>query len=163
MHLGLHLFEARGGAALQVFYAREELEEPLALLALHLAVLHGRAPQGLVQLGGEECIRASLVLSGLRSEPEEHVVLDAALLRLVRLQDEVTVTYVKASLLPLWHIHKVEALHLPDFHASRAQTCKFGLERVAGHREFAEMRVYPMFAQRSRCCSGRCRRWLCRR
>jgi hypothetical protein len=37
-------------------------QEAVALLALHLAVLHGRAAQGVVQLGGEEGVGAGLVL-----------------------------------------------------------------------------------------------------
>ena len=112
------MVKAAGHATLEVINLLEERVELLALVHHHLAVLHRRAVEQVVQLHGLVRGGALLVLAAIEAEPEEHVLVELVALGVLgRLQHDVRVALVEVAVLRLRPSLHFELLDAPDLEA----------------------------------------------
>ena len=111
------MVKAAGHATLEVINLLEERVELLALVHHHLAVLHRRAVEQVVQLHGLVRGGALLVLAAIEAEPEEHVLVELVALGVLgRLQHDVRVALVEVAVLRLRPSLHLERFNPPDLH-----------------------------------------------
>mmetsp|Transcript_102250 Transcript_102250/g.324876 ORF Transcript_102250/g.324876 Transcript_102250/m.324876 type:complete len:205 (-) Transcript_102250:7-621(-) len=108
--------ESRGHAALEVVDRLEEVLEFIGFVHLDFPVLGALAVKQVIQLHRLVGRRALLICGGPESKPEEDVP-HQAVLRLLRVEDDVAVALVEVAVLRLGPGDHLELLDAPDLHA----------------------------------------------